>query len=178
MSASSNCPLFCIDQWYISNGIMVYVSIALSGVCLPRKSTFFSREQHFIANLFILASVAWPELLWEPVNLEHPIYQLKVMSTTMDPYVGWGYGIPHKIAVLCFVLFRWHNDTWWILNEYMSCFYSYASRLLRWHWGNRMIALVPVKQPWRIWVKLIAIRPQQSKARTFWSLPYGIIELG
>ena len=64
---------------------------------------------------------------------------------------AWRYGIPDKIAVLCLVLFKW------ILSEYMSCFYPYASGLLRWHWGNRMIALVPVKQPWRIWVKLIAI---------------------
>ena len=28
------------------------------------------------------------------------------------------------------------------------------SRLYHWHWGNPpMIAPVPVKQPWRIWVK-------------------------
>ena len=33
-------------------------------------------------------------------------------------------------------------------------FLSYPSGLLHWHWGNHMIAPVPVKQPWRIWVKL------------------------
>ena len=31
--------------------------------------------------------------------------------------------------------------------------YPYSSGLLHWHLGNRMIAQVPVKQPWRIWVK-------------------------
>ena len=31
-------------------------------------------------------------------------------------------------------------------------FYPYPSGLRHWHWGNCMIAPVPVKQPWRIWV--------------------------
>ena len=30
--------------------------------------------------------------------------------------------------------------------------YSYLSMSLHWHWGNHMIAPVPVKQPWKIWV--------------------------
>ena len=30
--------------------------------------------------------------------------------------------------------------------------YIYPSRLLHRHWGNRKIAPVPVKQPWKIWV--------------------------
>ena len=29
-------------------------------------------------------------------------------------------------------------------------FYPYPSGLLHWHWGNHVIAPVPVKQPWRI----------------------------
>ena len=32
----------------------------------------------------------------------------------------------------------------------MWCIHSYPSGLLRWHWGNHMIAQVPVKQLWRI----------------------------
>ena len=32
----------------------------------------------------------------------------------------------------------------------MWCIHSYPSGLLRWHWGNHMIAPVPVKQLWRI----------------------------
>ena len=31
-------------------------------------------------------------------------------------------------------------------------FYPYPSGLFHWHWGNHMIAPVPAKQPWRIWV--------------------------
>ena len=31
-------------------------------------------------------------------------------------------------------------------------FYLYPPGLLHWHWGNHMIAPVPVEQPWRIWV--------------------------
>ena len=30
--------------------------------------------------------------------------------------------------------------------------YPYPSGLHHWYWGNHMIAPVPVKQPWRIWV--------------------------
>ena len=40
----------------------------------------------------------------------------------------------------------------------LSCFNLYQSGLLHWHWGNHMIAPVPVKQPWRIWVN----KSQQS----------------
>ena len=35
----------------------------------------------------------------------------------------------------------------------MWSIYPYPSGLLHWHWGNHMIAPVPVMQPWRIWVK-------------------------
>ena len=31
-------------------------------------------------------------------------------------------------------------------------YHPYPSGLLHWHWGNHMIAPVPVKQTWRIWV--------------------------
>ena len=30
--------------------------------------------------------------------------------------------------------------------------YPHPSGLLHWHWGNRMIAPEPVKQPWGMWV--------------------------
>ena len=64
----------------------------------------------------------------------------------MKPYVYWhNYTqyiprITHIVLVLlCFVL---------------TCFYPYSSGLLHWHWGNHMIAPVPVKQPWRIRVNI------------------------
>ena len=40
-----------------------------------------------------------------------------------------------------------------ILLCFMNCLFDpYPSGLLPWNWGNHMIAPVPVKQPWRIWV--------------------------
>ena len=48
----------------------------------------------------------------------------------------------HYIHSSCFVLFHC---------GYGPCtFYPYPSGLLHWHWGNHMIAPVPVKEPWRI----------------------------
>ena len=32
--------------------------------------------------------------------------------------------------------------------------YPYPSGLLHWHWGNHMIAPVPVKQSWKIWIDI------------------------
>ena len=43
--------------------------------------------------------------------------------------------------------------------------YPYPSGLHHWHWGNHMIAPVPVMWPWKIWVKsnnYLATKMQQS----------------
>ena len=42
-------------------------------------------------------------------------------------------------------------------------------RLLHWHWGNRMIAPVPVKQPWRIWIKSTNTNPQHNSIK-IWTM--------
>ena len=42
--------------------------------------------------------------------------------------------------------------------------YPYPSGLLHWHWGNLMIAPVPVKLPWGIWVD----RPRESMGTSQW----------
>ena len=34
--------------------------------------------------------------------------------------------------------------------------------LVHWHWGNCMIAPVPVKQPWRIWVKSVFTKAKRD----------------
>ena len=47
-------------------------------------------------------------------------------------------------------------------NELAWSIYPYLSGLLHWHLGNRMIAPVPEKQPWKIWVKLAITKPQQN----------------
>ena len=50
-------------------------------------------------------------------------------------------------------------------------FYPYPSGLLHWHWGNHMIAPVPVKQPWRIWAskwihKVLMINQKHQCSKT------------
>ena len=42
--------------------------------------------------------------------------------------------------------------------------YPYSSGLFHWHWGNRTIAPVPVKQAWREWLKLVGTWPQRNTA--------------
>ena len=44
---------------------------------------------------------------------------------------------------------------------FVQLFSPYPSGLLHWHWGNHMIAPVPVKKPWRIWMKSTIVKPQQ-----------------
>ena len=44
----------------------------------------------------------------------------------------------------CFIVLLWFGT---------GQYYPFLSRLLHWHWGNRMIAPVPVKQPWMVWVQ-------------------------
>ena len=39
--------------------------------------------------------------------------------------------------------------------QLLESIYLYSSELLHWHWGNHMIAPVPVKWSWRICVKLV-----------------------
>ena len=41
--------------------------------------------------------------------------------------------------------------------------YAYPSGLLHWHWGNHMIAPVPVKYSWRVWVKSTGVLFQDVK---------------
>ena len=68
-------------------------------------------------------------------------------------------------VVLCFVVVI--SSVVW---RYMWLFHLYSSGLLHWHWGNHMIAPVPVKWPWRIWIKLIHARTQTGAncVHIFW----------
>ena len=66
------------------------------------------------------------------------------------------------MVLLCFVMFCVV-----ILSDLLDIIWSiypHLSWLLHWHWGNRMIAPVPVKEPWRIWIK--PNHNNQNKART------------
>ena len=52
-----------------------------------------------------------------------------------------------------------------LANWFMSSIYPYHSGLLYWHWGNLMIAPVPVKLSWMIWVKSTTTKPQCNRAK-------------
>ena len=61
------------------------------------------------------------------------------------------------MVVLCLamiILSGFNRLRWYI--------YPYSLRLLHGHWGNHIIAPVPVKQPWSIWIKLTSIKQQQK----------------
>ena len=51
---------------------------------------------------------------------------------------------------LCIYLV-FYRVLFWLSNYW---FRPYSSGLLRWYWGNHMIAPVPVNKPWMIWVKI------------------------
>ena len=72
---------------------------------------------------------------------------------------GWRFVV---FVLFCFVLFL--LSTGW--------FYPYPSRLLHWHWGNLMIAPVPVKQPWRIWINATqeSNMNNKTKSKSYWVL--------
>ena len=110
----------------------------------------------------------------------------------INAYVGWRvYGVTDALEPICITVLAKPEEMWGISQEicctyfrcalfccgyvinhsgciypygFMWCIYPYHLGLLHRHWGNRMIAPVPVKQSWRIWVKLTRTEPQQNNA--------------
>ena len=78
------------------------------------------------------------------------------------PHIHHEYTVyPMEYAgLLCFVLLWLEFSSWWTLVNYISIFFRVAS--VHWHWDNHMIATVPVKQPWKIWVKLTTESPNYA----------------
>ena len=97
---------------------------------------------------------------WKHFNNSRKLYKNLIKNSI---FTGIQY-IPRNmhtvLALLCFVVV-----IHWII-------YPYPSGLLHWHSGNLTIALVPVKQPWWIWVNssceliLIAANPWPMKSGT------------
>ena len=52
------------------------------------------------------------------------------------------------VYIITLVIFIWPIYFGYIYLTYLPISFG----MLPWHWGNHMIAPVPVKQPWRIWV--------------------------
>ena len=71
----------------------------------------------------------------------------------------WVMVVTHSLAHNLCILF------WFIL---LQLIYPYPSGLLHWCCDNHMIAPVPVKPPWEIWVNLTSIKMQQKLIKCVW----------
>ena len=72
--------------------------------------------------------------------------------------------ISHKICTwFCCALFC----CGYVINSYCThtIYLPISSGSLHWHWGNHMIAPVPVKGPWRIWVKSVSNLSHQNTTK-------------
>ena len=81
----------------------------------------------------------YPIVLHWAVDVSHAVWLLDHISCSTF----------HEICAFCFTMEVIPQG----ISAFMWTFYSYHSGLLQWHRGNHMIAPVPVKQPWRIWIK-------------------------
>ena len=90
-----------------------------------------------------------------PRVCSEPGGQKPVLSLSLDRIIH----LVHTLLFLWFVLCFLPLPVLWG----SAWFYPYPPGLLHRLWGNHMIAPVPVKQPWRIWVKCITwIHQEQS----------------
>ena len=139
-----------IDTSYVGRGLIcVYVMTIMKLIC-----------QHIL-------NIWWVELLWE---LEPPtlVYQLAgrlLPDTWQHKCMSVGICcICHKICTPI-LLYIYYLITETFLSGCMWFIYSYSSGLLHWHWGNHMIAPVPVKWPWRIRVRSSGAKPQDKATK-------------
>ena len=82
-------------------------------------------------------------------------------------HCDWTYSVHNKSCTwsCSYVFFQSHDRLLWLQNTHLqNTHLPYSSALLHWHWSNHMIAPVPVKQPWRIWVKSVGSKTKQSTA--------------
>ena len=78
------------------------------------------------------------KMSFEPRGWEQMVHTTRVTLFSCEiQYVR----IMYMVSILLCVVVVWFR-----------LFCPCLSGFLHWHWGNHMIAPVPVKQPWRIWV--------------------------
>ena len=75
------------------------------------------------------------------------VNQIMLMGCVIIMY---SMNICHKICTG--VCSAWYFIVYTVLSGFVCFIYLYSSGLLHWHWGNHMIAPVPVKQPWKSWL--------------------------
>ena len=124
-------PILCISILY-RNGVKLYLSFNLCSGCLTIPNNHwnhFWQNNHYILGNNRSAFHVQILLSWNRnINLHF-------QCTTVCPM---------NYDVFCILL-------WFVISQ----FYPYPSGLFHRHWGNHMIAPVPVKQPWRIWTTQI-----------------------
>ena len=78
---------------------------------------------------------------------------LKISSAKRRPVCPGGNKLIefHGFTIICLFVVA---TTVIIGSSFMGCIWLCYSGLIHWCWTNRIIVSMPVKQPWRIWVKL------------------------
>ena len=111
-------------------------------VQLPDATTLKDMDKILLYLTMIKHSKKW----WGCMVLGmYWIFGSNIAKISMNLHVGiyvCTTGIMHMTGVVYCTLL-WFGNSW---------SYPYPSGLLDWHWGNLVIAPVPMKQHWRIWI--------------------------
>ena len=115
---------------------------------------FFLALTHRIILLpsFIIdpgSTTAWCQWSTQRVWMPHPSCHLQRMQTCdmWQRRLAKLSLIPDSPIGLCFTMVLL-----WAPSDSRDLVYPHSSGLLHWHWGNHMIAPVPVKEAWKMWV--------------------------
>ena len=87
------------------------------------------------------------------INLQAHIQPSHTYSIVRETYTSFW------CALFCFDYVIYCNESIWSI-------YTYSPGWLHWHWGNRMIAPVPVKSPWGMCVKPTSLNHNKTPQRT------------
>ena len=121
-------------------------------------------QQYHVYNVQLYTPFITPQvsIVWYKTKWELP-QKTNVFRTTLDEFNLIMVHIYFSVSCLGrVIIISWvhpknyaHCVCYVLLLSCDWCIFPYSSGLLHWHWGNHMIAPVPVNQPWRIWDKYI-----------------------
>ena len=122
---------------------------------VEHTSVWWSFQWDFLLEILQHNTIVRNAIFWV-----HCDYQIWIVFSHQKWWTGQIFS--HEIWQLywlfchhgCYSTFSemWTQFMFWCV--LLLLFYSYSSRLLHWYWGNHMIAPVPVKKPWKIWVNM------------------------
>ena len=139
----------------------------MSGYMDLRRPRVYRRSNVGLVNTYLFYKVTDDSIV-EVVDI-CPFNALEIWNKNYHhvfPSINFGKNYNASISyaqchvMLCFIVVTSSVD-----GRLMPPIYSNPSGLLHWHWGNHMIAPVPVKQPWRIWVQFTSTKPQQNNTK-------------